>query len=510
MNGGYHRHQTECRIVFLTISTTARPATDLGFLLHKHPGRVQSFDESVGRAHVFYPEAGPDRCTAALLLEVDPVGLVRGRSGPASEGFTLGQYVNDRPYAASSMLAMALKAVFRTALTGRCDARPELAATALPLAVHVPALPCRGGAGLLRRLWEPLGWQVEAVAVPLDPAIPDWGDSVYLDVTLTGELRLADALNHLYVLLPVLDDAKHYWISSDEVDKLVRAGTGWLADHPDKELIVGRYLAHRRALENTALARLAEVDDTVVDDTVVDDTVVDDTEAGQFDNAVETSAEAGAVDAPAVTGEPGAAVPLREQRRDAVLAAVRASGARRVGDLGCGDGALTRELLAERSVEQVVAVDVSARALEIAARRLRLDQLPEPQRLRLQLFQSALTYRDDRLAGLDAAVLMEVIEHVDPPRLDALERSVFGFAAPGTVIVTTPNAEHNVRFPGLAPGARRHRDHRFEWTRAQFRDWAAAVAGRYGYAVSYLPVGPDDPEVGPPTQLGVFTKDAGP
>jgi 3' terminal RNA ribose 2'-O-methyltransferase Hen1 len=475
--------------VFLTITTTARPATDLGFLLHKHPGRVQSFDESVGRAHVFYPEAGPGRCTAALLLEVDPVGLVRGRSGPASEGFALGQYVNDRPYAASSMLAMALKAVFRTALTGRCDARPELAAAAIPLAVHVPALPCRGGAGLLRRLWEPLGWRVEAAAVPLDPAIPDWGESVYLDVTLTGELRLADALNHLYVLLPVLDDAKHYWISSDEVDKLVRAGTGWLADHPGKELIVSRYLAHRRALENTALARLAEVDDA---------------EESQFDNAV----EAPAVEAPAVTAEPGAAVPLREQRRDAVLAAVRASGARRVGDLGCGDGALTRELLAERGVEQVVAVDVSARALEIAARRLRLDQLPEPQRL--QLFQTALTYRDDRLAGLDAAVLMEVIEHVDPPRLDALERSVFGFAAPGTVIVTTPNAEHNVRFPGLAPGGRRHRDHRFEWTRAQFRDWAAAVGDRYGYAVSYLPVGPDDPEVGPPTQLGVFTKAAAP
>jgi 3' terminal RNA ribose 2'-O-methyltransferase Hen1 len=484
--------------VFLTISTTARPATDLGFLLHKHPGRVQSFDESVGRAHVFYPQAGPDRCTAALLLEVDPVRLVRGHSGPASEGFALGQYVNDRPYAASSMLALALKSVFRTALTGRCDARPELAATAIPLAVHVPALPCRGGAGLARRLWEPLGWSVEAAAVPLDPAIPDWGDSVYLDVTLTGTVRLADALNHLYVLLPVLDDAKHYWVSADEVDKLIRAGGGWLAGHPDKELIVSRYLSRRKSLERTALARLAEVDDA---------------EEDQFDNAVEAPAATGtgAADEP-VAGEPAAdepaAVPLREQRRDAVLAAVRASGARRVGDLGCGDGVLTRDLLAERGVEQVVAVDVSARALEIAARRLRLDLLPDPQRDRIRLFQSALTYRDDRLAGLDAAVLMEVIEHVDPPRLDALERSVFGFAAPGTVIVTTPNAEHNVRYPGLEPGARRHRDHRFEWTRAQFRDWAAAVADRYGYAVSYQPVGPDDPEVGPPTQLGVFTKAA--
>jgi 3' terminal RNA ribose 2'-O-methyltransferase Hen1 len=132
------------------------------------------------------------------------------------------------------------------------------------------------------------------------------------------------------------------------------------------------------------------------------------------------------------------------------------------------------------------------------------------QRERVQLFQSALTYRDGRLAGLDAAVLMEVIEHVDPPRLDALERSVFGHAAPGTVVVTTPNAEHNVRFETLPPGTMRHRDHRFEWTRSQFRSWAGRVAGIYGYTVHYLPVGADDPQVGPPTQMAVFSKAVAP
>ena len=109
--------------MLLTIATTHEPATDLGYLLHKHPGRVQSFAESVGTAHVFYPQNTAQRCTVALLLEVDPVGLVRGRKGPAGDGFALGQYVNDRPYAASSMLALAIKDVFRTALTGRCDAR---------------------------------------------------------------------------------------------------------------------------------------------------------------------------------------------------------------------------------------------------------------------------------------------------------------------------------------------------------------------------------------------------
>ena len=468
--------------MLLTVSTTHEPATDLGYLLHKNPGRVQSFAESVGTAHVFYPEATERRCTAALLLEVDPVALVRGRKGPSGEGFALGQYVNDRPYAASSMLAMALKDVFRTALTGRCDARPELAQAPIPLTMHVPSVPCRGGADLLRRLFEPLGWQVGASAGQLDPAVPEWGESRYLDVRLTGDARLADALNHLYVLLPVLDDAKHYWVSDDEVDKLIRAGGGWLSGHPEKELITRRYLSHRRELAASALARLAEVDDT---------------EAGQIDNAVEGAVSLDGPDQP---------VSLAEQRRGAVLAALRAAGARTVGDLGCGDGLLTRDLRAERGIELVVAVDVSARALELTGRRLRLERMTEQQRGRIRIFQSALTYRDERLAGLDAAVLMEVIEHVDPPRLEALERSVFGHAAPRTVIVTTPNVEHNVRFETLPPGTMRHRDHRFEWTRAEFRAWADRAAAAHGYRVNYLPVGADDPEVGPPTQMAVFSK----
>lgn len=462
--------------MLLTITATREPATDLGFLLHKHPDRPWSATTASGTAHVFYPEAGQARCTAALLLEVDPIALVRGKHNE------LTQYVNDRPYAASSMLAVALKEAFRTALTGRCDARPELAEAAIPLEIRVPSLCCRGGLELAEKVFEPLGWTVNATPVPLEPA--EWGDSPYLDLTLTGTLRLKDALNHLYVLLPALDDAKHYWVSSDEVDKLMRAGGGWLAGHPEKALISRRYLAHRRELTESALARLAETDDT---------------EPEELDNAVlpEAAAE-----------DEEARKPLAVLRREAILAVLRETGARTVGDFGCGAGALTRDLMAERDFDLVVATDVSARALALAARRLRLERMPERQRERLKIFQSALTYRDDRLAGLDAAVLMEVIEHVDPERLPALERAVFGFAVPGTVVATTPNAEYNVRYETLPAGQRRHRDHRFEWTRAEFAAWATRVAAGYGYRVGFRPVGEDDAEVGPPTQLAVFTKEA--
>ena len=473
--------------MLLTLSTTHRPATDLGFLLHKNPERAQSVSASGGTAHVFYPEATDERCTVALLLEVDPIALLRGGRGAAAEGFSLGQYVNDRPYAASSLLAVALGKAFASARRGVSKERPDLVDIPLPLEIRLPALSCRGGAEMAERFFAPLGWEVRARPVPLDEAFPEWGDSRYVELRLTGSQRVADAINHLYVGLPVLDDAKHYWVSSDEIDKLLRAGEGWLTTHPDRELITRRYLAHRVTFARQAMARLAEVDDLEPDS--LDDAVV-----------------------PAVAGDEQdeRSVPLVLQRHGAVVAALRSVGATRVLDLGCGSGALLAALLEDGDLTEIVGVDVSSRALEGAARRLHLDRLPERQRARLTLLQGALTYTDARLRGYDAAVLMEVIEHLDPDRLPALERTVFADAAPGAVIVTTPNVEHNVRFEALLPGGMRHRDHRFEWTRAQFAEWATGVAGRHGYAVRFVGVGTDDPEVGPPTQMAVFIRGAAP
>ncbi|MCI0462401.1 MAG: 3' terminal RNA ribose 2'-O-methyltransferase Hen1 [Gemmataceae bacterium] len=466
--------------MLLTVSTTHRPATDLGYLLHKNPARVQSFDLSFGRAHVFYPEAGEDLCTAALLLDVDPVGLVRGRRGPAGEGQALEQYVNDRPYVASSFLSVALAQVFGSALAGRSKDRPELAETPLPLKARLAVLPCRGGEPFLRRLFEPLGHAVTATRHPLDETFPDWGESTYFAVELEGHCRLRDLLAHLYVLVPVLDDDKHYWVEGAEVEKLLRHGEGWLAAHPEREVIARRYLKHQSRLARAALTRLAEEDDPDPD----------------------ASAQARAGEEDALEER----LSLNEQRLGAVAAALRASGARRILDLGCGEGKLLRELLQDRAVEQVVGVDVSCRALEIAADRLHLDRLPDKQRQRVQLLQGALTYRDRRLAGFDAAAVVEVIEHLDPPRLTAFERALFGFARPGTVVVTTPNVEYNVKFETLPAGKLRHRDHRFEWTRAEFQAWAKGAAERFGYEVRFLPVGPEDSVVGPATQMGVFTR----
>ena len=478
--------------VFLTISTTGtpeRPATDLGFLLHKHPDKAQTFSTSHGTAHVFYPEASAERCTAALLLEVDPVALVRRGKGKGRGGApdaALAQYVNDRPYAASSLLSVAMTTVFKSALRGVCAALPERAEAPLPLRIEVPAMPARGGAELVRKLFGPLGWtSVDARPVALDEQFPEWGDSRYVQLVLEGELRLSDALRQLYVLLPVLDDAKHYWVAPDEVDKLLRAGEGWLAEHPEQKLITSRYLSRRwgltrQAMERLELVRLAEADDLEVE---------------AVDNAVDET-----------TDTEERPVPLAVQRRDAILEALRAAGAGRVLDLGCGQGQLVQALLKDARFTEIVGVDVSVRALTIAGRRLKLDRMGERQAARVRLMQGSLTYTDKRLTGYDAAVLSEVIEHLDLPRLPALEYAVFGAARPQTVIVTTPNVEYNVRWETLPAGHVRHGDHRFEWTREEFRGWATGVAERDGYSVAFVPVGPDDPEVGPPTQMAVFTR----
>ncbi len=196
------------------------------------------------------------------MLEIDPVRLARSR-GRNTPDFSLAQYVNDRSYAASSLLGVALAGVFNTARSGRCTARQELADSAIPLEIAIPVLPCRGGPDIAHRLFEPLGWRVEADPIALDDAFPEWGDSRYIRLHLAGTLRLADALNQLHVLLPALDESKHYWQGPDEVDKLLRSGEGWLADHPDADLITRRYLGRRGALTRVALARLAELGDEV-------------------------------------------------------------------------------------------------------------------------------------------------------------------------------------------------------------------------------------------------------
>ena len=463
--------------MLLTISTSHQPATDLGFLLHKHPDRFQSFDLSFGDCHVFYSNADESRCTFNLLLDVDPVEMARGKK--RKQNFALAGYVNDRPFVASSFMSTAISQVLGTALAGRCKSRPELVTTPLPLEISINVLPVRGGESFLRKLFEPLGYVVEAEHEMLDEQFPEWGQSHYFRAKLSGQLTLSELLNHLYVLIPVFDFQKHYFVGRDELEKLLAKGKGWLESHPEKETIVRRYLKFQNSLFRQALEQLSE-------DQPDENPAQENSSAENSEHQIEKR------------------INLHDARLDTVCDQLVKSGATRVIDLGCGEGKLLGRLIKQWQFKEIVGTDVAIRSLEIANKRLRLDDLPSFQADRVKLFHGSLMYRDSRFQDFEAAAIVEVIEHLDAPRLSAFERVVFRHARPKTVIVTTPNSEYNVMWPSLPAGEFRHPDHRFEWTRTEFKNWADSICQRFNYTVNIFPVGPIEDSVGAPTQMAVF------
>lgn len=460
--------------MLLSISTTHKPATDLGYLLMKNPENIHPVELSFGMAHVFYPQATDDLCTATLVLDVDAVGLVRGK-GPGGEG--LEQYVNDRPYVASSYFSVAIARAFGTALTGKSKYKQELADSKIPLTAKIPVVPCRGGEVLLNTLFAPLGYEIKATRLPLDSQFPDWGESRYYSLELSNTVRVKDLLSHLYVLIPVLDDDKHYFVGQAEVEKLLKHGEGWLSSHPAKQIISTRYLLHKRSLAQLALDQLLEEEEDPVE------------KQERQDSQEE------AVERP---------ISLNEQRINAVIETLKAHQVRSVIDLGCGEGRYLKEILEHREFGSVAGIDVSPRVLEKAADRLKLERMPERRREKISLFQSSLVYKDARIKDYEAAICIEVIEHMDLPRIPVFERTLFQYAHPRVIIVTTPNLEYNKKFETLPAGKLRHGDHRFEWTREEFQTWANNAARRFGYSVSFSPIGPVDEELGPPTQMATF------
>lgn len=461
----------------LLITTTHQPASDLGYLLHKNPNRNFSEELSFGTAHVVYPEVTEERATAAVLLEIDPIKLVRG-SGEAKG--SLSQYVNDRPYVASSFLSVAINAVFSTALSGRSKERPELAETPIPLEVRIPVIACRAGAERIQMLFVPLGYQVEATRIPLDENFPSWGESPFFDLTLRGTVLLRDLLRHLYLLLPVLDSKKHYYMDGGEVQKLISKGEGWLPNHPEKNWIVRASLGRKPSFMRAALEQLSNVEEEL---------------ERQEQEVDEVFAE------PDVLAE--RAPSLHDLRHLRVAEIVKDLKPKSLVDLGCGEGRLLRRLIPIQGLDRIVGMDVSYYELEKAQRKLHLDEASPRMRERVELIHGSLLYRDERLKGFDVCTVVEVIEHLDLARLNSFERIVFGYCVPKNVIVTTPNREYNAEYE--VEGFR-HTDHRFEWDRAEFEAWTSRIASTYGYQVRCEGVGAAHERLGHPGQLAVFSR----
>lgn len=474
--------------MLLSITTTRRPASDLSYLLHKHPDKVQQVEISAGAVHIFYPEVSEERCTISLLLDIDPVGLIRRNSGPGGTNeFALEQYVNDRPYVSSSFMSAAIVKAFSTAMNGRCKDKPELVNEPMPLEVEIAVLPVRGGEEVLRQLFEPLGYMVVFERHPIDAVFPEWGESRYYTVRLSNTTTVQQLLSHLYILIPVCDNDKHYWVGQQEIDKLLEKGKDWLPGHPARELITLRYLKHQKSLASQALEMLLQA------------------EGGSPEGETTQEEE---TDKREENGSGEKTLRAHDLRLLAVRDELVLTGAHTVADLGCGEGKLVKLLWAEKQFERILGMDVSFRSLEVAKDMLKVDRLPPHQQKRIQFIQGSLTYRDTRIEGFEAAALVEVIEHLDEPRLAALEKVVFKYARPGAVIITTPNAEYNALFEDHEEGRMRHSDHRFEWTRQEFETWGRRVAEAHDYSVSFKALGEEAPEVGALSQMAIFiTKD---
>jgi len=462
--------------VLLTITYEGLNTQELGFLLHKNPDRTQQFKLNYGKAYVFYPEVSDERTTAALLLDIDPLDLAKGKVGSKEGG--LFDYVNDRPYASTSFMSTAISRVFGTAMNGRCDKKQELADTPLDLTACIYSLKDNINEDLAKEMFEPLGYSVDTKRTTLNESFPEWGDAPYVNLTIKGRVKLSELLNHIYVMIPVFDRQKHYYSTEEEIKKLLDHGEGWLANHPYKERITKRFFAVKRNYARKAL-----------------DILLDEDESGE-----------GSIDVDNTLEEKEEHIPLNDRRMETVKNAVIASGATSVIDLGCGEGRLTAMLLKEQQIKRVGACDVSVNTLEKAARRLHIDRMQPYLENKLTLMQASLTYRDKRFEGYDCACMVEVLEHIEPARIPAVERSVFEFASPHTVIVTTPNREYNVNYEFMAEDALRHHDHRFEWSRKEFGDWTKHICDTFSYTCEITGIGDLDEKMGTPTQMGVFTK----
>lgn len=453
--------------MLLEISTTHKPATDLGYLLHKHPDKIQTFELSIGNAHVFYPEANENNCTACLLLDINPIDLVRG----SRNNFLQEHYVNDRPYTTNSFLSTAIMKAFSSAVNGNCKIKPELVDTKIPLKVRISSLKIDCDKSYISKLFSPLGYDFSYEIIQLDEKFPEWGESKVINLTIEKVTTLKELLSQLYVFIMVFDNDRHYWISKHDIDVLIRRGENWLDTHPEKQWITKRYLKNLKTFTTDALLRLVSENEVLREEVI-----------------------------------PERKISLNQQRLNKAVDFLKSSGAESVLDIGCGEGKLLKLLLKEMQFKKISGMDVAFSELQKAKENLYLDQASPIMKERISLFQGSVTYKDERFKNFDAISLIEVIEHLDEERLPAMESIIFGFAKPQTVIISTPNEEYNVVFEKLDADHFRHDDHRFEWTRKQFRDWCNNICEKFKYQVEIHNVGDELENIGSPTQLAVFKR----
>lgn len=453
--------------MFLSIAVSGEHAPDLGFVLYKHPGRFFEKSASKGRVTGGFTENREDFAEFTLAVEIDPVERVRGVNWDRG----IASYVEPMPFLAASHMSQALSQALGSAMNGVLGSKDPVIDTRVkaagvkpwPLTIKVGAVRC--SPYMIESLFSELGWSVEIESHNLDvPGVSEDDDRPLHVFTLKGEATVSDALTQLYVLLPVLDPSRHYFYDESEARKLFEKGGDWLKGHSSRDLIISRYLSKSKELRGYARQLFGNFQEKKDLDELIAET---EELMRDWDDPDDTSPH--------------------QQRHSQIIRDVVSWGARSVIDLGCGEGRLLERLVRIAPDMRVVGIEPSAREIERA--RKRLSNNPgknlDP---RVEFVHGSAMYGDERFKDFDAAILSEVIEHVDEDRLSLLARSVFGIMAPRRVVITTPNGDYNRVF-GLRPGEFRHADHRFEWTLAECQAWVVGVTAAYPYEAEITPVG---------------------
>lgn len=457
----------------LAIKATGEGAKMLSFLLSKNPQNLYDRMEKGYRVRLTYTVFSDSEVEALIFVTPDPVELVKN----SPDTYEITQYINDREFVVSSIFCSNTRSALGTALNGRPkEEYLDWAKHAFQLTIGFGPVATDLPDAAIKNLFEPLGYQTEIERGRADYNFQFKERSSARFINLQSKVTLQNALQHLFVLIPVLDDYRHYFIDEREIEKLERYGEGWLADHPLKELIIKRTLRFRE---------------------LIDQMVLNSHQTELINEAVTPE--------PNISSQP--VVRLNKLRYQRLVKIIEDLAAREsIVDFGAGEGKLSVRLGFIPGVKEILAVEPTEkeqlRALKRFSEASRKDDFIAPTPVWGSLF-----YYDEQLCGKDVMILSEVIEHIDESRLPRVMDTILGSYKPQVLLITTPNAEYNPVYQ-MEEGIR-HKDHRFEWSRAEFAEWTYCLARNYAYEVQIDGIGEEAEGYGHPSQLAILTRQGG-
>ncbi|MDN4617361.1 3' terminal RNA ribose 2'-O-methyltransferase Hen1 [Paenibacillus sp. PsM32] len=484
--------------MYLTIKATGEHANMISHLLAKNPHNLYDRTEKGARVRLVYTSFEPHDTEAILFVTPDPIELVKG----TPDHYDITQYINDRELAVSSLFCSYIRPALGTALNGKpkadymnwVDYQFDLQMTFGPVASDLPD-------HVVESLFQPLGYEVQMERGEIDYSFDLKNRSTVRHIQISGQQTLQQMLRQVYILIPVLDNYKHYYINEDEIERLRRYGEGWLSTHPQHDLMI------KRSLRFAPLIK--EYEQQVANDASMD-TLLTEISTHSVEDATaqaESAEPLEIIDGLETTIEPPV-VRLNELRYRAIVEQVSLLPQRKqVIDFGAGEGKLSVRLGQIEGVEQVWAVEPSMQSqLRAIDRFAKLegrtdDVIPV-------ITTGSLFYRDERWIDQDVIILCEVIEHINEVRLPQVIHTLFTDYRPQTLIITTPNREYNEVYD-MDTEEIRHADHRFEWTRAEFEQYCTQWIQNRPYTFTISGIGEKHEQYGQPTQMVVFHRTGG-